>query len=269
MNRPLGPLSPFHSLPLYVQLANLLRRQIEEGALGPGQPVPTEAELCERHAISRATVRQALGLLVDEGLILRQRGRGSYVAPVRPVNYAVAELRGFTETLVAQGRLIQTRLLNRTVLQPPEDVQRHLELDEGEQSLFFERLISDDEGPILLDSGYIPAMLGVAPSAEQLTDRPLYRLLEGQLGVPLLGVRQVIEAVNAGGRESELLGVDPGAALLRVSRLAYGARERPLLYSLGHFRADRYQERLWLRRPGVAAETPAAADDVERRGSPS
>lgn len=262
--------SPFFPMPLYLQLASLLRHLIEDGSLAPGEPIPTEAELCERHAISRATVRQALSHLVDEGLIVRQRGRGSRVAPVRPVNYAVAELRGFTETLAAQGRAIQIRLLTSGVLNPPEPVQRQLELDEGEQTLFFERLVSDDDGPILLDSGYLPNVFGVAVSAKDLVERPMYRLVETQLGAPLVGVRQSIGALIAGQREGELLSVQPGAAILSVSRLAYGPRERPVFYSLGLFRADRYQERLWLRRPGVAMETPAAADDSEHgRGTES
>lgn len=256
--------SPLFPTPLYLQLANLLHHQIEDGILAPGAPIPTEAELCERHAISRATVRQALSQLVEEGLIVRQRGRGSRVAPVRPVNYAVAELRGFTETLVAQGRAIQIRLLTSGVLDPPEQVQRQLGLDEGEQTLFFERLVSDDDGPILLDSGYLPSVFGVAASAKDLVERPMYRLVETHLGAPLVGVRQSIGALNAGQREGEVLGVPSGTALLSVSRLAYGPRERPIFYSLGLFRADRYQERLWLRRPGVATETPAAADDSER-----
>ena len=77
-------------------------------------------------------------------------------------------------------------------------------------------------------------------------------------------MHQLIGAINAQPRESGLLGVPVGAALLCISRLAYGPRERPVFYSRGLFRADRYQERLWVRRPGVAVETPAAAADAER-----
>lgn len=243
--------------PLYLQLAGLLRKQIERGELRGGESIPTEVELGERYAISRATVRQALGLLVEEGLIIRQRGRGSIVAPQRPLNYVVTELRGFTEALMAKGLAPQIRLLTRETVTPPAEIASLLGLDAGATALFFERLAVVEEGPMLLDSGYIPSRLDLAVSAEALGSQPIYRLLEAQLGLPITGLRQMIGAVNAGARESELLAVPAGAALLQITRLAYVPRDRPVLYGLGLFRADRYQERLWLRRPGAPAAPPA------------
>src|SRR5579875_976702 len=182
--------SPLHPAPLYLQLAGLLRQQIIAGALPRGESLPTEADLCQRYHVSRATVRQALGLLADEGLIVRQRGRGSIVAPRPPLTYAVSELRGFTEILAAQGVHPHTELLAYAVELPSDEVSGLLELDDGAQTLFFERLVRDARGPILLDSGHIPAGLAASFSREALAERPIYRLLEAGLGVPLAGVRQ-------------------------------------------------------------------------------
>ncbi len=246
-----SPVSPLHPAPLYLQLAGVLRRQIVEGELPPGEPIPTEADLCQRYQVSRATVRQALGLLVEEGLVVRQRGRGSIVAQRRPLTYAVSELRGFTEILAGQGLHLRTELLAYETKLPPEDVSGLLELDGDAPTLFFERLVRDDDGPILLDSGYIPAGVAAPVTREALAERPIYRLLEAGLGVPLAGVHQTIGARSASQREAALLRLPAGAPLLEVSRLAYLPRERPVFYSLGLFRPDRYQERLWLRRPGV------------------
>jgi GntR family transcriptional regulator len=254
--------------PLYLQLAGMLRKQIERGELRGGEGIPTEAELGERYAISRATVRQALGLLVEEGLIIRQRGRGSIVAPQHPLNYMVAELRGFTEALMAKGLAPKIRLLTHETITPPPEIAGLLGLDSDASALFFERLAVADDGPILLDSGYIPTRLEVELSAEALANQPIYRLLEAQLGLPIIGLRQAISAVSAGPRESALLAVPPGAALLQITRLAYVPRDRPVLYGLGLFRADRYQERLWLRRPG-APSAPPVAIETELFGEPS
>ena len=248
-----NPVSPLHPAPLYLQLAGFLRQQITDGRLSYGEPIPTEAEFCQRHEVSRATVRQAIGLLVEEGLVIRKRGRGSVVAPRQPMPYAVSELRGFTEMLADQGRSPQTTLLAYDRVLPPEDVSGFLELGYGGMALFFERLVHDDEGPILLDSGYIPVAVASQITRSTLAERPIYRLLEASLGVPLAGVRQTIGARGASSREGELLQVRRRDPLLQVSRLAYLLREKPVFYSLGLFRADRYQERLWLRRPGVPA----------------
>lgn len=251
-------ISSLHTAPLYLQLADLLRQEIERGTLRRGEPIPTEAELCQRYEISRATVRQALGVLVDEGLIVRRRGRASFVAPAQPVTYAVTELRGFLESLAAQGLTPRADLLSFETVVPDEDVARSLTIDEGARVLHFERLILVDEAPLLLDSGFIPADLAAEVTSEQLGQRPIYRLLESTVGSPVAGVRQSIGAAAAGARESELLKIDTGAPLLRITRLAYLMRGRPLLYGVGLFRADRYQERLWLRRPGAPASVLAS-----------
>jgi GntR family transcriptional regulator len=251
MSNSVSPVSPLYPAPLYLQLAGVLRQQIAGGTLPRGEPIPTEADLCQRYQVSRATVRQALSLLVEEGLIVRQRGRGSIVAPRQPLTYAVSELRGFTEILADQGLRPRMELLAYQTKLPPEDVSELLELDGDAPTLFFERLVRDGDGPILLDSGYIPAGLAAQVTREALAERPIYRLLEAGLGVPLAGVHQTIGARSASEREAALLEVRAGAPLLEVSRLAYLPRERPVFYSLGLFRADRYQERLWLRRPGV------------------
>jgi len=265
-------ISNLQTAPLYVQLADLLRQEVERGVLRRGEPIPTEAELCRLYEISRATVRQALGLLVDEGLIVRRRGRASFVAPVPPAAYAVTELRGFLETLVAQGLAPRAELLRFEMVSAGDDVTRRLELIEGARALHFERLILVEEMPMLLDSGYIPEDLALGLTPAQLGEGPIYRLLESSTGAVIAGVRQTIGATAADVRESELLQVEAGAPLLRVTRLAYVMRGRPLFYGVGRFRADRYQERLWLRRPGAPAPALtllAGPDEDSARVSPA
>ncbi|MFI6421539.1 GntR family transcriptional regulator [Streptomyces sp. NPDC050842] len=78
---PTGPLDPQSATPLYIQLAELIGKQIASGALAPDRPIPSENRLAEEYGVARLTARRATQELRDRGLVITVRGKGSYVTP--------------------------------------------------------------------------------------------------------------------------------------------------------------------------------------------
>jgi GntR family transcriptional regulator len=107
-------LNPQSPLPLYQQLAEELRRAIEDGSLAPGQKLPSEPELSRRHRIGRPTVRQATELLVRRGLIERRRGAGTFVRP-EPPRVDLFSLGGTLSSFREGGVELETQLLGKVV----------------------------------------------------------------------------------------------------------------------------------------------------------
>ena len=152
-------LSADDSLPLYLQLASLIRRCISSGLLKPGDHLPSEAELCRHFTISRSTVRQALKELEEQGLILRRQGLGSFVA--EPKLYRRSEnIYSFTSEAAAMGRKPGSRLLSFEVLRPSAEIRRLMEIgDESVEVYRFTRIRLVDEVPLMLETSYYPCYI--------------------------------------------------------------------------------------------------------------
>ena len=118
-------------LPLYHQLYELLRGDILSGRWQPGDLLPPESELMERYQLSRTTVRQVLDMLVNEGLIYRQRGRGSFVA-YPTVEQALVRIISFTDDMLQRGFAPSTRVLSSDLVPAPKDIAQRLEVKEAE-----------------------------------------------------------------------------------------------------------------------------------------
>ncbi len=149
-------LSEEGSLPLYLQLASLIRRCISSGLLRPGDQLPSEAELCRHFAVSRSTVRQALNEVDEQGLIRRQQGRGSFVA--EPKLYRRSEnLYSFTSEVSAMGGTPSSRLLSFEILHPSGEIRRLLELQDASVEVYHvTRIRLVDGKPLMRETCYCP-----------------------------------------------------------------------------------------------------------------
>ena len=131
---PKGPLRMIDlesPVPYYYQLYEILRGAIEEGYWPPGSQLMTEAELCEYYGVSRATVRQTLAQLLSEGLIRKERGRGTFVAEPKIRERLAERLTGFYDDMVAQGLKPQTRVLRSGVVPASQSVGTLLGIPAG------------------------------------------------------------------------------------------------------------------------------------------
>ena len=122
------------AIPLYEKLRDLLREQIEQGRYRPGEPIPSERELCRAHRISRITVRQAIAGMIHDGLLVRKQGKGTFVAR-RKVSQGLSRIVTFRRTVLDIGMKPSTRILSHGLLPADLEVASVLKLPEAGQVL--------------------------------------------------------------------------------------------------------------------------------------
>ncbi|MEV0288928.1 GntR family transcriptional regulator [Kribbella sp. NPDC050820] len=273
MTKPVANLeSPFDRstpLPLYYQLKQWLSARIVSGELQPGEQIPSELELCERFGISRGVVRQALNELQYEGLIDRERGRGTFVSGPKTAEGLISGLRGLAEDAASRGQSIDSRVLVLREVPASASVASALELAEGDPVVELERVRSLDGEPHVLALTYLPAALVPGLADRDLSgSESLYRILREDYGLVNVSSRRRVEASVAGAREAELLGVEPGAPLLVLRSVGYAPGQRPLDYFMAYHRGDRSSFEVVLTSPeGTAASFAQlpVTDDRDRR----
>lgn len=203
--------------PRYLELAETLRADIADRRLSPGTPIPTEAQLTERFAVSRFTVREALRRLEAEGLIARKRGSGTVVASqAAPVRRALSDAAALLQ--YAQSSTFVIGRVRPVALSGPD--ARLLGRPEGEAWLHVRglRAMDGEEEPIALTDAWLHPRF--EPHVRELASghEALFAQLTRLAGIKVARVRQDIRAVKAGPTEAEALSVPRGTACLMILR---------------------------------------------------
>src|SRR3954465_12221385 len=177
----LGPMSDVlerdSATPLYVQLEQILHHRIVGGQWAPGQRIPSENELNRMFGLSRMTVRGVLTKLVNDGLLLRVPGKGTYVAP-RKISAVSPAYRGVREQLEALGYATTTRLVSLALEPPSSGVREQLLLPDGGEVYVIVRVRSVQGDPISLPRSYVPARLAPGLDAHDVVGGQLCVVLE-------------------------------------------------------------------------------------------
>jgi GntR family transcriptional regulator len=226
-------------LPLYHQLKELLRQEIESGHWQPGQRIPSEAELCQAFDISRSVTRQALRELEYQGLLYREQGKGTFVAQPKISESLMQDLSGFYEDMVAKGLTPVTKVLRQEVQPADKKIAAYLQIEPGDKVIAIERLRSVDNEPINLVTTYLPYDICPDLFDEDLSTQSVYALLEQKYGLALSHGRRTIEAVATNQYEAQLLGVEEGAPLVLLDSVSYLKDGRPIEYFHAVHRGDR------------------------------
>ncbi|MFT9016267.1 MAG: GntR family transcriptional regulator [Acetobacter sp.] len=231
------PLVRENATPLYRQIAMQLRQDIAEGLFERTGKLPSEAELRERFSVSRVTVRQALTVLVESGLVEQRKGKGTYLIG-RDVRYELDTLRSFHESLCLQGFDARMRLLRFEIRTPPGPIGAIL--GHGGACLFLERLHLIGEEPIAVGRSFLPAQFADIPRAE--ADRtPTYVLFNRFFGQSLDRVHLTLGAQAADDELACLLKISDTTALLRMERVSFFTNNTPAECSVFFIRPERYR----------------------------
>ena len=208
-------------MPIYRQIEDFLRAQIVSGQLRPQEMIPSENEISRILDVSPMTVRQAIGKLVTDGLIYRERGRGTFVAvPVR-IDRPLTRLVGFSEDMISRGLKPGGQILEFSMVPAPSDVVDFLLVAEGTPLLFIKRLRTVDDRPVGTQESYLA---NVQITREELDEiGSLYQLL-AQKGIRFERGEDYIEAIAATEETSRLLGVNINEPMLQVTRVSYDTR---------------------------------------------
>ncbi|MBO0706731.1 MAG: GntR family transcriptional regulator [Candidatus Dormibacteraeota bacterium] len=229
-------IDPGSPVPLYYQLAVAIEQAIDRGDLPAGSRLDNELDLARSLALSRPTVRQALGYLVDRGRLVRRRGIGTIVLPAavrRPVG-----LTSLFDDLVRSGRRPATRVLALEVTGCPGEPAQTLDVEPGSPVTHVRRLRLVDDEPLAVMENYLPPPL-VEVDHRQLEQTGLYRLLAASGIVPRIA-SQSVTARPAGSEEARLLHVSPGAPLLALRRISYDATGRAIEFASHAYVGERY-----------------------------
>lgn len=222
--------------PKHAQLRAILRRMVEH-ELPAGTAIPSERELAARYGVSRLTVRTAVGALVEEGLLRRVRGRGTFTA-ARRLDLSLY-LMSFTTDMRRRGLTPSSRVLSTDTVVPPEPTRRALGLPTGRPAHRIRRLRMADGVPLAIEDGWYHPDVLPDPLELDLTGS-VYAQLAGHHGVRFDAARQTMTAEVADSGQARLLGLRPGAPLLTFRRVS-SVKGRAGEDTTSWYRADRYQ----------------------------
>ena len=241
----LHPLRGTPSTPLWLQLKHALRDLVTFD-LQPGDKIPSETELCEFYDLSRITVRQAISALVDEGLLQKQQGRGTFVLASR-----LAEPLADPEHFLLSGFDAEDpehiRLYSVETVPAPDWITAKLGLRSSEPIHKIRKVLSPDGEPAAFRTSFIPAR--IAPRLPQANlSRPLHVLVEELYNVDAVEADEVIEFIIADEFRASILNVRVGHPLILVERIVYSDAGEALECSRAYYRADRFRLRHRMRR---------------------
>ncbi|MCS0628958.1 GntR family transcriptional regulator [Telluria mixta] len=235
------------AIPLYSQVRERLRERIVDGTYAPQARLPSESEIGTLLGVSRITVRQALGDLQKEGVIVKVPGKGTFVAETRP-SQELARLEGFGEAMSRKGHRIVNRVVKHALVEASPLVAARLRVAPGAPVTEIHRVRWLDREPVSFEITYLPPAIGERLRGENLAERDIFLILEADYGITLGHADIQIGAINADVALAQALRVEPGAALLRIERLTWTADGVPLDFEYLYVRGEAFQYALRLPR---------------------
>lgn len=227
------------SSPIYIQIHNDIKRAIEAGKWAVGDRIPSERELSRNFDVSRMTLRQAIQTLVDEGILERQVGSGTYVANQK-VQEKMSGVTSFTDLMLTQGKQPTSKTISYHVMNPSLSEAEKLKLNEDNQVLRMERIRYGDDVPICFEVATVPEKLVDGLSKKEVTSS-LYRALEDKKQLSPGKAQQTVSAMSASERIAEYLSIKRGDAILRLRQVTYLQDGTPFEYVRTQYVGERFE----------------------------
>jgi GntR family transcriptional regulator, phosphonate transport system regulatory protein len=226
--------------PLYVKIAGELRQDIREAVYQIGDQLPTEAELSVRFGVNRHTLRRAIEVLRNEGLVRVDRGRGMFVADT-PIPYAIGKRVRYNEALKAQGLKPSFRRLQIIEIPAEQAIARRLELEASDPVILFERLSMANSQPIGVSSNYFPSRRfpGLLERCQQ--NYSISKMLDEGYGCDHIRRSTRISARTVQPRDARLLELPHNAPILLIEAVNVDQKGQVIEYGVTRFRGDRME----------------------------
>lgn len=233
-------LDPDSPLPLYYQLKTYLSKQVKSGIWKPGDRLPSESDLGVQFGISRTTIRQAIGDMVNEGLLNRIHGVGTFVALPR-IEKRMTMLTGFTQDMFSRGLAPSSKVLRREIHSASAQIARNLGIPEGESTVYFERLRLADQEPMGVDIIDLPLNRFPGLYDEDLGGNvSLYNLLTNRYGTQPARSSARVSAIGCPAEYAAALSLRRGSPVLQIIRTTFDQNDQPFEQVLALYRGDRY-----------------------------
>ncbi|WP_416829220.1 GntR family transcriptional regulator [Ectobacillus polymachus] len=233
-------------LPIYHQIEEGIKELIAKEDLKPGEVIPSEREWSERYNVSRMTVRQAINNLVNDGYLVRQRGKGTFVANSK-IEQGLQGLTSFSEDMQARGMVPSSKLLEFNLVKASVTIASKLKINEGEIVYEIKRVRLADDIPMAYEMLYISETL-VPNLTEEVLSSSMYDYMENTLGIRIAKGEQVLEASIARKNEAAILQIQEGASVLLIERTSFLENEKPVEFVQSVYRGDRYKFKIEMER---------------------
>ena len=203
------------AIPLYQQIENDIKEKIASGEYKAGQMLPSENKYCEMYKVSRVTVRNAISDLVDEGILIRKHGKGTFVENQKIQNNLI-KFQGFTSTCRENNIKMQTHILCVCRQEASLYDIRTLNLKEGDDVIYIKRIRYANDQPVIIEHVHLPYRQYAFLLDEDLENRSLYATIEQHTGANpenYCFVKLCLEASAATPEESLFLDIPAGSPL--------------------------------------------------------
>lgn len=239
-------------------LRRSLIEEIDSGSLAPGVKLGNERDLAVTHGVSRGTLRQALTLLEQAGLIRRVPGRGggTFVSHAK-VERDISVSSSVPSVLASQGYTSDTKVISTRIALPKPGIRSDLQLGDGDLVVEIRRIRLANRTPISLEQAVFPESR-FPGLLEQPLGGSLYELLDNIYETQPCETEERVEVVSATDEEASFLTVEAQAPLILIRRVSYDTNGRPFEASKDLFRGDR--TRIRMRAPGGGIRTRAVQD---------
>jgi GntR family transcriptional regulator len=227
-----------NGIPLYHQLKEIFTEKIASGEWKVGETIPNELLLTQYYGVSRGPVRQALALLVREGLLTRKQGKGTQVLPPK-IESDLGGFYSFTTLIQKRGMHPSVQLLAFDTVPAEGSVAQTLNLRTGSPCFKIRRLRLADQKPLILETVFVPISICSDLSENDVITRPLYDILTNQYGVVLQRGKQFFEPTIADEYEAHTLDIPRGAPVLLLQNITYAVGDQPVVFSKAIMRGDR------------------------------
>lgn len=229
------------SVPLYIQIKDYIRLNIQAGVFPENSRIPSERQLAEQFQVSRLTVSKAINELIQEGLLHSHVGKGTFVSSTK-IEQELRTLTSFTEEMIRRGQRPSSRVLYAVVEPASSEVTKALLLPSGTKIIVLKRVRLADNQPVALEtSAIVAAICPDIVGKHDFSQESLYQVLREECGIRIAYARQIFESRQATPEEQEALHLDPHTPILGITRVTYNAQEQPIEYVRSAYRGDRYK----------------------------
>ncbi len=227
------------STPLYLQLYEVLSKQIQDGTLQPGDKLPSEDALRNTYGVSRVTVRSALLKLVEEGVLVRTHGKGTFVASTIFVESST-EHGSFTESCLQMNVVPGTKLIKRGIIPADKVMARVFDIEIGRDLICLKRLRLVDNVPAIFEIDYFHEDFGFMLDVD-VEYTPMLDIIKKNNGLVGNEYMDTFEVKYATKEQADWLLCPPYSALLAVSQVVYTENRKVLYYNEQLIRSDIYK----------------------------
>jgi GntR family transcriptional regulator len=229
-------------VPLYYQAQHNISQRISRGEYAPGTQLPSETELSRELGVSRVTVREALRVLAQDGLLVKVQGKGTFVSDNPAVHQPARNFTGYLEDLYDQLERVSVKKIDIGRIAVTDDMRSTLGLTEDAKEVVrIKRTRYVDEEPYAFTINLLPLEIGSYLTAERLKKIPLVRVLEEDLKIQIVHAHETITAAAADSEVSQSLDIPFLSPVVYVKRVLFTIEDSPLQIVDSYYRADKFR----------------------------